>query len=114
MLDLVGLVVIDRPDAYVDQHLKTVNAGTGRDINIGILDRNSVFGGLSYGVDLRMNGIDAVLLDRAVGVGASVNFTVYFIAVRQTGGCSVVSGRKNVVVAHDHGTDMAPCAGGPA
>ena len=111
MLDFIGFVVIDGFYADINKHFKTVNAGAGRNIDIGILDRYAMFCSLGDGIDFRMNGINAVLFDSSIGMSTPVNMAIAVVAVRKPGGCSVVPGRKNIVIPDNHCTDVTTGTG---
>src|SRR5712692_5498074 len=62
---LVVALVEDASDAGVDQHFQTVNARRVRDVDVRVADAGAVLGRLGDGVDLRVDGPEAVLLELA-------------------------------------------------
>src|SRR5215510_12147460 len=62
---LVLALVEHTPDAGVDEHLETMDARGVGDVDVGVLDRGAVSRRLRDGVDLGVDGAEAVLLDVA-------------------------------------------------
>src|SRR5208282_4014587 len=62
-LQLVLLAVVNGAEAGVDENLQAMDAGGVRHVDVRVANRGAVARGLSYRVDLGMDGAKAVLLD---------------------------------------------------
>src|SRR5207249_11639094 len=67
---------------------------------------------LRDGVDLGVDGAEAVLLRLAGGRTRGVDEATHLVAVRQPGRRAVVARRQDVLVAHDHRAHLGARAGG--
>src|SRR6185437_5343972 len=110
-LQLVGLVVIDRADAGVDQYLHAMDTRSVSDVNVGVADRAAIFGGLRNRVHLGVDSAIAVLLDITVGRARLIDEAAHVGAVRQARWRSVIAGCEDAAVAQDDGADFRTQAG---
>src|SRR2546425_6968989 len=60
---LVFVLVVDAPDARVDEHLQAVDARRVREVDVGVANAGAVLRRLRDGVDLGVDGPEAVLLE---------------------------------------------------
>src|SRR5215831_13068006 len=88
-----------------------MNAGRVGDVDRRIADPGPVARGLGDGVDLGVDGAEAVLLDLAVRGLRLVHQAADLGAVRHPRGRAVVARGENALVAYDHRADLGPGAG---
>src|SRR5438105_13511823 len=89
-----------------------MNAWRVRDVDVGVTDRSAVSRGLRDCVYFGMNRPEAILLDVAAWVARFIDKASDIDTMRQSRRRSVVAGRKNTPIAHDHRAYLRAQAGG--
>jgi hypothetical protein len=110
-IELVGGFIVDLLYAGIDEDLDAVDARGMGHVDGRVFDVGTVLCRLSDGVNLGVDGAEAVLLYLAIGSLGFIDETSGFGAMGHPSGRAIVSRSQDIPIPHDYGTYLCSIAG---